>query len=43
LLVDGQVAEDDDIAGPECGHEDLLDIREKTGVIDEAIKTQLKP
>ena len=38
LLVDGQVVEDDDIAGPEYGHQDLLDIRAKTRVIDRAVK-----
>ena len=38
LLVDGQVVEHDDIPGAERGHEDLLDIGEKTGVVDRAVK-----
>jgi hypothetical protein len=38
LLVDGEVVEDDAIARPERGHQDVLDIRAKTHVIDRAIK-----
>ena len=38
LLVDGEVVEDDDIARPERGHQDLLDIRAKTRGVDRAIK-----
>ena len=38
LLVDGQVVEDDHIAWSERGHQNLVDIRAKTEIVDRAIK-----
>jgi hypothetical protein len=38
LPVHGEVIEDDDIAGAQGRHEDLLDIGEKAAVVDRAIK-----
>jgi hypothetical protein len=38
LPMDREVIEDDDIAGAQGGHEDLLDIGEKAAVVDGAIK-----
>lgn len=38
MFVDGQVVEDDDIAGPERRREDLIDIRAEGGLIDGAIE-----
>jgi hypothetical protein len=38
LFVHREVVEDDDVAWAQGRHEDLLDIREKRGVVDRAIK-----
>ena len=34
----GEVVEDDDVAGPQRGDEDLLDIGEKRGVVDRSVE-----
>jgi hypothetical protein len=38
LLVDGQIVEDDHIAGPEGGHQHLVDVRAKTRLVDRTVK-----
>lgn len=38
LLVHGQVVEDHDVPWSERRHEDLLDVREKRGIVDRAIE-----
>ena len=38
LFVHGQVVEDDHVARPQGRHQDLLDIREKAGVVDRAVE-----
>jgi hypothetical protein len=38
LLVDRQIVEDDDIAWPQGGYQDLLDIGAKTRFVDRAVK-----
>ena len=38
LFVHREVVEDDDVAWAQGRHEDLLDIREKRGIVDRAIK-----
>lgn len=38
LLVDRKIVEDHDLARPECGHEDLLDIREECRIVDRAVE-----
>jgi hypothetical protein len=38
LLVGGEVVEDDDVAGSERRHQDLLDIRAKRGAVHRAIE-----
>src|SRR5215471_20169593 len=37
-LVDGEIVEHNDIAGPECRDEHLLHVRAKAGVIDGAVE-----
>ena len=36
--MDGQVVEDHDVAGPQRGHEHLLDVGEECGVVDRAVE-----
>jgi hypothetical protein len=38
LFVHGEVVEDDDITGPQCRHQHLLDVGEKARVIDRPIE-----
>ena len=38
LLVDREIVEDDDIARPQRGHEDLLDIGQERRVVDRAVE-----
>jgi hypothetical protein len=38
LLVDGEIVEDHHVARPEGGHEHLLDIGEKGGIVERAIE-----
>lgn len=36
--MDGEVVEDDDVAGPQRRHQDLLDVGQKRRVVDRAIE-----
>jgi hypothetical protein len=38
LLVHREVIEDDNVARPERRHQDLLDVREKRGIVDRAVE-----
>jgi len=38
LFVGGEVVEDDDVAGAQCGHQYLLDVRAERGVVDRSIE-----
>ena len=38
LFVHSQVVEDDDVAASQCGHQHLLDVGQKTGIVDRAIE-----
>lgn len=38
LFVDGEIVEHDHIAGAERGHQDLLDVGEKRGIVDRSVE-----